>query len=312
MGHGGTERMNDQYTRNKDFIGKQFGRLTVIEQDKNRKNSHDRYWICKCECGNIKSVTTGHLTAGTVRSCGCIRNEQAIERFKEAASNNVKHNGCNDDLYYIWKGIRQRCNNKKSPAYRWYGAKGVKICDEWDDYSKFKEWAENNGYIHDKSKTKAQQLSIDRIDSEGDYCPENCRWITLEANMELARERRGLMNVPYEAEEQKVFFEWVDLNMKKYPELFLCYHVANGGKRNAIEAKHLQEQGVRAGVPDICFPVAKKGYHGLFIELKREKGGKTSKFQDKWIDMLNSYGYLAVVAKGATEAIKVISDYLKG
>ena len=91
-----------------------------------------------------------------------------------------------------------------------------------------------------------------------------------------------------------------------------CYHIPNGGSRNRIEAHNLKLEGVKAGVPDICLPVPCGNYHGLYIELKRTKGGVVSDAQKEWIEMLNGRGYLAVVAKGANEAIKVISDYLKG
>ena len=91
-----------------------------------------------------------------------------------------------------------------------------------------------------------------------------------------------------------------------------CYHIPNGGSRNRIEAHNLKLQGVKAGVPDICLPVPCGDYHGLYIELKRTKGGIVSDAQKEWIEMLNGRGYLAVVAKGATEAIKVITEYLKG
>lgn len=115
-----------------------------------------------------------------------------------------------------------------------------------------------------------------------------------------------------EAEEQRILFQWIEYSKGTHPELKYCYHIPNGGSRNRIEAHNLKLEGVKAGVPDICLPVPCGDYHGLYIELKRTKGGVVSDAQKEWIEMLNDRGYLAVVANGATEAIKVISDYLKG
>ena len=115
-----------------------------------------------------------------------------------------------------------------------------------------------------------------------------------------------------ESEEQKIIFRWAEYSKGAHPELSLLFAVPNGGSRNRIEAHNLKLEGVKAGVPDICLPVPCGDYHGLYIELKRTKGGVISDAQKEWIEMLNERGYLAVVAKGANEAIKVISDYLKG
>ena len=115
----------------------------------------------------------------------------------------------------------------------------------------------------------------------------------------------------HEAAEQIKLFRWVDLVSKNYyPELRLLYHIPNGGSRNELEAVNLKKQGVRAGVPDLCLPVARGRYHGLYIELKRQKGGKLSEDQKKWLDDLFAQGYLAVRCDGADEAIGILSNYL--
>ncbi len=116
--------------------------------------------------------------------------------------------------------------------------------------------------------------------------------------------------IPTEAQEQKVLFSWIEYNRRRYPELEMCYHIPNGGSRDVREAHNLKTQGVKPGVPDICLPVAKGGYHGLYIELKRKKGGQVSAFQKTWIQNLSKNGYLAVVAKGADEAIQILTRYL--
>lgn len=115
-----------------------------------------------------------------------------------------------------------------------------------------------------------------------------------------------------EAQEQKLLFDWAELYAGQHPEVRLMFHVPNGGSRNAIEGKHLKEQGVKAGVPDILLPVARQGCHGLFIEMKRAKGGVLSRFQSAYIEALMREGYRVAVCHGFEEAQKTIEDYLKG
>lgn len=113
-----------------------------------------------------------------------------------------------------------------------------------------------------------------------------------------------------EAEEQKTLFDWADWNTGKYPELRFLFHVPNGGSRNVIEAANLKRQGVKAGVPDLCLPVARKKFHGLYIELKR-KGGRVSERQSEWLSFLDKQGYKTAVCYGWEEASRVIMEYLE-
>lgn len=117
---------------------------------------------------------------------------------------------------------------------------------------------------------------------------------------------------PSEAEEQKAIMQWTAYQSGKKPELELLYHIPNGGKRNGREAANLKAQGVKSGVPDLCLPVARKGFHGLYIELKRIKGGRVSENQDKWLTALMEQGYFTAVCYGAEQAIKIITEYLEG
>ena len=173
-----------------DLAGQRFGRLVVIERDMNSKDNHNAYWMCKCDCGNRKSVATSHLTHGTVTSCGCLRKEQAIERFKAAAKNNVKHGGSYTRLYSVWHVMLERCEKEKYPTFKYYGAKGIKVCSEWHDFGTFAKWAFENGYAELNDCKHGDKLSIDRIDSKGNYCPENCRWITARENHVRALKER--------------------------------------------------------------------------------------------------------------------------
>lgn len=114
---------------------------------------------------------------------------------------------------------------------------------------------------------------------------------------------------PSESDEQKALFEWAALG--QYPDLALMYHIPNGGLRSKATASKLKAEGVKPGVPDICLPVPRKGYHALYIELKRRYGGRVSADQRFWIDELNLQGNFAVVCQGWSEARKVIEYYLR-
>lgn len=124
----------------------------------------------------------------------------------------------------------------------------------------------------------------------------------------MARTEAG---VPREADEQEALFRWAAYEAGRWPELRLLYHVPNGGSRNLVEAARLKAQGVRPGVPDICLPVARAGLHGLYIELKRRRGGRLSGDQRAWIEALRRAGYRALVCEGFDAARAAILEYLE-
>lgn len=107
-------------------------------------------------------------------------------------------------------------------------------------------------------------------------------------------------------------FSWAAMQSGKYPELNLLYHVPNGGSRHKAEAGRLRAEGVKAGVPDLCLPVARGQYHGLYIELKRQRGGRTSDHQSEWLDALSAQGYKAELCYGWEQAAGTIIEYLTG
>jgi hypothetical protein len=119
-----------------------------------------------------------------------------------------------------------------------------------------------------------------------------------------------MKQIPTEAQEQTTLFQWAGMMAGKWPELRLLHHVPNGGGRNPIEARHLKEQGVKAGIPDLFLPCARGGFHGLYIEMKRRKGGRVSIEQKKTIIALREQGYRVEVCEGWEKARDVIKEYM--
>ena len=158
-----------------DLTGQQFGRLVVIQRAKaiNKRTK----WLCRCECGNEVVVESYNLKTGHTQSCGCLQREAT-------SSANKTHHCTHTRLYRIWNNMKNRCYRKSYHAFHHYGGRGIKVCDEWrDDFQAFYDWAMANGYRDD--------LSIDRIDSNGNYEPSNCRWATMAEQNKNKRAENG-------------------------------------------------------------------------------------------------------------------------
>lgn len=183
----------------KDITGLKFGKLTAIKLDhivcqytpKGGIKRSKHYWLCICDCGN-KIIARKDFLGVKIFSCGCYRNE-------------LNHGLRDTRIYSIWKGMKQRCYNVHSPKYKVYGQRNIEICKEWkNNFSNFYNWSINNGY--------KDNLSIDRINVNGNYCPENCRWIPLK---QQARNKQASIFIKYNQQE-KTLAEWCEILKLKY------------------------------------------------------------------------------------------------
>lgn len=185
-----------------DLTGQKFNKLRVIERLEN-DNGGIPVWLCKCDCGNFTRVRGKNLKNGSVKSCGCL--------LKKGTQ--TTHGLSKTKLYTIWNSMKSRCSYPKSQSYKRYGARGISVCDEWkNSFESFYSWSMENGY--------REGLTIERIDNNGNYCPQNCKWVT---RKEQCRNRRTNIVFEYMGEKH-ILIEWCEILNLDYKFIYNRIH----------------------------------------------------------------------------------------
>jgi hypothetical protein len=179
-------------------------RLTVIKKV-GTNNNRETLWLCECNCKDHNKITVvgSSVRTGHTLSCGCLNKEHVAESLKQRST----HGETNTRLFKIWQGIHKRCENANASNYYLYGARGITVCKEWSNYVEFAKWAKENGYN--------DNLSIERINVNGNYCPENCKWAT---RKEQANNTRANHYLTYQNQTHTIS-EWADITGIKYGTL---------------------------------------------------------------------------------------------
>ena len=199
--------------------GKRFGKLVVTGYS--HTINKRVYWKCVCDCGNTCIIHGTKLRNGHTKSCGCIR------KIKNHSRKNT--NPHHKKIYQVWYNMKNRCENRKNRKFEYYGGRGITICDEWQDFDVFYKWCMESGYSED--------LTIDRIDSNGNYEPSNCRWITLE---EQQRNKRNNFCIICNGE-SKTITEWSKILGVTRHSIRYWIEKYNGDSEKAV--KHFLERG---------------------------------------------------------------------
>lgn len=208
----------------KRLENQKFGRLTVIKEV-GRTKSGGTTWLCECECGSEKVVSSTSLREGKTRSCGCIKRQQNVEMFGT-------HRETHSTLHRLWAGMKNRCNNTHAAKYAIYGGRGIRVCPEWEmNYLAFRDWCLANGY--------RQGLTIERIDVNGDYTPSNCVFATQKVQQ---NNRTNNHRITYNGE-TKTLSQWAEQLHMSYKMLEHrinrgwsveeAFTIPKGGKRYA-------------------------------------------------------------------------------
>ena len=196
-----------------DLTGKKFGKLEVIGV--HDTGSRKTYYVCQCDCGNVKVVRADSLISGATKSCGCTKKEQD----KTNLTANHRHKMSGTRIYETWQDMKRRCYNKQNVRYDRYGGRGITVCEEWlNNFQSFYDWAIRNGYSDD--------LTIDRIDNDGNYEPSNCRWSTVK---EQCNNRSSNINITI-GNATKSLMSWCEIFNVDYKKVHARY------QRNGYES----------------------------------------------------------------------------
>lgn len=202
-----------------DLTGQRFGRLSVIGISDT--NTRKTYWVCQCDCGNVKEVRSDSLLCGAITSCGCRKKEQ--DRKNLTANHSHKKSGTR--IYKEWLAMRRRCNNPNDKCYHRWGGRGIKVCDEWDNsFQNFYDWAIANGY--------SDNLTIDRIDNDGNYEPSNCRWVS---NRDQCNNRSSNIKITIGCA-TKTLIQWCEIFKLDYRMVHARYHRNNVSSLDSLFA----------------------------------------------------------------------------
>ncbi len=178
-----------------DLTGKRFGRLTVVSRAGSNKQGR-AMWLCVCDCGKECCVKGTNLLQGNTSSCGCLGQQTRVENgYKSLNRSGAKqvHGMSGTRLYGVWSSMKSRCYQESHPHFKDYGGRGITVCQEWkDDFQAFAIWAESHGYDETAPKGKC---TLDRIDSDGDYCPDNCRFADMSVQQNNRRDRHNDVKV---------------------------------------------------------------------------------------------------------------------
>jgi len=166
----------------RDLTGMRFGRLLVIERSAGRYKASSPWWFCVCDCGKGHESLSNYLRKGVARSCGCLRRDMTAARFK-------KHGQSHDRLYIRWTMMKQRCSNAKRHNYACYGGRGVSVCARWQSFDAFRDDMGEAFHAHVAAHGE-RDTTLDRVNSDGDYEPANCRWATMPQQLANRRWRR--------------------------------------------------------------------------------------------------------------------------
>lgn len=187
-----------------DMVGYKTGLITVIERAGSAKGQTT--WLCQCTCGKKFIQYGGPLRAGKIKSCGHLwksRSERQKIAYRSIAKE--KHSGCADRLYFVWASMRRRCDSPKNTSYKNYGGRGIRVCDEWNnDYGAFRNWAISSGYDENAPRGAC---TLDRINPDGNYCPENCTWVSMKKQ---SNNRRNTYTITLNGETHTAS-EWAEI-----------------------------------------------------------------------------------------------------